>query len=261
MKHILIAIILSILIHLIFFYKIKDTKTQTPHKVSTSKQINKTSVRYVSLRKKQKVVKQENKKIIKKVNKKRIKKKTVKKEKYKKVQRPLKKHAKREVLKKTPKEFIRRPNKKVEVTPNFTKLNPTKLQKDTLENFLSKPMNNLKELDALTQSYIKLYGEEYNSFTKVQKVFLEKSLKNIGLITQKYLRYPSVSVITKQQGLNIVEFILQPNGDITEPKIKKSSGYEALDEQTLDTIRTAYKDYPRPKESTKIKIYVNFILY
>lgn len=116
-------------------------------------------------------------------------------------------------------------------------------------------------LDDITKSYINLYGEEYNSFTKVQKVFLQKNLKDIGRITQSYLRYPHIAVRTGQQGMNIVEFTLHPNGDISDLKISNTSGYSSLDENTVETIEYAYKDYPRPKTATKIKIYVYYKLY
>jgi len=61
--------------------------------------------------------------------------------------------------------------------------------------------------------------------------------------------------------MNIVEFTLHPNGDISDLKISNSSGYSSLDENTIETIEYAYKDYPRPKSPTKIKIYVYYKLY
>jgi protein TonB len=61
--------------------------------------------------------------------------------------------------------------------------------------------------------------------------------------------------------MNIIEFVLHPNGDITKPIITSSSGYEALDKNTIKTIEIAYKDYPRPSEPTKIRIYVTYRLY
>ncbi|BCD62034.1 periplasmic protein TonB [Nitratiruptor sp. YY08-26] len=111
----------------------------------------------------------------------------------------------------------------------------------------------------------KLYKDEFESFTKEQKKFIQNNLTKIGSITQKYLYlrgYPYIAVKTKQEGVNIVEFYLHPNGDITNLHIIKSSGYEALDKNSLETIKTAYKDYPLPTQTTKIKIYVRYsIIY
>ncbi len=115
----------------------------------------------------------------------------------------------------------------------------------------------------LPAQYRKLYKDEFNSYTKAQKEFLKDNLSKIGAITQKYLYlrgYPYISLKTKQQGQNAVEFYLHPNGDITGLRLITSSGYEALDQNSLETIKAAYKDYPLPKETTKVRIYVEYRL-
>lgn len=111
----------------------------------------------------------------------------------------------------------------------------------------------------------KLYHDEYESFTKNQKRFIRDNLDKIAAITQKYLYvrgYPYIAARTKQEGVNIVEFYLHPNGDISGLRIIQSSGYEALDKNSLETVRDAYKDYPWPKETTKIRILIHYsIIY
>ena len=263
MKYIFFALILSISIHLLTFKTFKIKNDEIKDSPSTSKERKKSDVNYVVLKSSAKVVQQkkevQKEKEIKKEPKEQV---TKKKPIYKKVtKKEIEVAKKREVKKDIPKKVEQKPIKQNEVTPNYTKLNPTKLQQSTLENYLLTPTENLELLDELTQSYIKLYGEEYNSFTKVQKVYLQKNLKSIGAITQKYLRYPSISIRTRQSGMNIIEFILHPNGDITKPIITSSSGYEALDKNTINTIEIAYKDYPRPSQPTKIRIYVTYRLY
>lgn len=124
---------------------------------------------------------------------------------------------------------------------------------------LSKPKT--RAIDELTQTYLNLYGDEYYSFSDETKEFLKENLSDIGKITQKYLMYPSISIRTKQQGQNVVEFYLHPNGDITDLKLLKSSTYSALDSNSIHTIKVAYKDYPKPKEVTKIRIFVHYKLY
>ena len=268
MKYIIPALILSIFLHLLIFktYKIKDDVVKD--NPSSTKNPKKSDIKYVVLKSIAKKVEPKKTELKKEIAKEKVEKKEpikkLLKEKpiYKKVKKnninvAKKREAKKEEVKKT----IPKPTKKSEVTPNYTKLNPTKLQKDTLEDYLLTPVKDVKMLDELTQSYIKLYGEEYNSFTKIQKVFLQKNLKDIGKITEKYLRYPDISVRTRQSGMNIIEFTLYPNGDITHPIITSSSGYEALDANTIKTIEIAYKDYPRPKEPTKIRIYVTYTIY
>lgn len=109
-----------------------------------------------------------------------------------------------------------------------------------------------------------LYGKEYYSFTPAQKRFIRSHLDEIRRITQNTLvrnGYPEVAVRTGQQGTNVVTFYLHPNGDITGLRLKRPMGYAALDDNTLEVIRIAYKDYPRPKETTKITFYVTYRLY
>lgn len=118
----------------------------------------------------------------------------------------------------------------------------------------------IRQLSELTQSYIKLYGEQYFTFSENQKNYLKQNLNTIGRITQRYLRYPQISIRTKQQGTNVIEFYLHPNGDISELKLVDSSYYTALDDNTIQTIKIAYQDYPKPAEKVKIKIYVKYIM-
>lgn len=144
-----------------------------------------------------------------------------------------------------------------------------KPKQNSLLSFLSTPqkMPSLEKISKTmkNQEIEKLYKGKFNSFTKGQKEFIKKNLSAIGKITQKYLDkrgYPYFAAKTGQEGINIVEFYLYPNGDITDLKIIKSSSYETLDQNSIDTILEAYKDYPRPKEKTLIRIYVQYnIIY
>ena len=125
----------------------------------------------------------------------------------------------------------------------------------------SKPKTS--KINDLPIQYRKLYKDEYNSFTKAQKEFLRSNLSLIGKITQKYLYlrgYPYIAIKTNQQGRNAVEFYLYPNGDISNLRLIRSSGYEVLDQNSIETIKVAFKDYPRPKVKTKIKIYIEYRL-
>ncbi len=108
------------------------------------------------------------------------------------------------------------------------------------------------------QEIDKLYGEEFGDLGSAEKEFIRNNLRNIGRITQRYLSYPRIAAYFEQSGINAVEFILHPNGDISDLKIIKSSGLSSFDSQTLHTIRIAYKDYPRPSTPTLIRIHVTY---
>ncbi len=113
------------------------------------------------------------------------------------------------------------------------------------------------------QTFYALYKDEFDHFTPNQKKFIKNNLSRIQGITQHYLNvrgYPYFAGQMGQYGVNVVEFYLLPNGDITDLKIIKPTGFEQLDQNSIDTIKTAYKDYPRPKEKTKIRFYIHYII-
>jgi TonB family protein len=110
----------------------------------------------------------------------------------------------------------------------------------------------------------KLYGKEFDTFSSTQKKFIKNNLGTIHRITQRTLTqngYPEIAVRMRQQGTNIVSFYLHPNGDITNLRLKSRIGYAALDENTLEVIRIAYKNYPLPNKKTKIIFYVQYSIY
>ena len=165
------------------------------------------------------------------------------------LQKAVKKHPSKKVMKKK----IYKPSHQKKSTQNNT-LSLTQL-------FAKKP--SAPKLSELPTEYAKLYKDKFNSFTKAQKEFLKSNLLLIGKITQKYLYlrgYPYFAIKTKEQGVNVVEFYLLPNGDITQPKIITSSGYEVLDKNSIETILAAFKDYPHPPQKTLIRIFVHYQL-
>lgn|GEM_PF-290835 len=109
-----------------------------------------------------------------------------------------------------------------------------------------------------------LYKDEFDHYSKNQKRFIRNNLNRIQAITQYHLTrrgYPLFAAQQHMQGVNVVEFYLHPNGDISGLKIIGSSGFGVLDDNSLDTIRAAYKDYPLPKETTKIRFYIHYRIY
>jgi len=110
----------------------------------------------------------------------------------------------------------------------------------------------------------RLYGSEFDTYSQTQKKFIKNNLGTIHRITQRTLSmngYPQIAVRTGQQGTNIVSFYLHPNGDISNLRLKRDIGYQALDQNTLDVIRIAYKDYPLPNKKTRIIFHVQYSLY
>ncbi len=260
MKNLTIALILSIFIHILFLTNYKVTKEEKSAQNKNKEKNITSNIRMVKLKTAPAVVQEEAPKPLKTEEKP-----------FKKVEE-VKPQPKRDVVKEA-KKTVTKPKTAQKVQPTFTQPLPKekpktalekeqeKLKKETLTDYLLTPELDRNMLDNITKSYLELYGEEYSSFNQVQKVFLQKNLRDIGRITEKYLRYPSLAARLRQDGTNIVEFMLYPNGDISDLRLTSSSHSSSLDDNTLETIRIAYKDYPRPKEPTKIKIYVNYFLY
>ncbi|WP_281950693.1 energy transducer TonB [Nitrosophilus kaiyonis] len=277
-----ITLIIYILIFSIFFINFKNVELPKFQREKITK-LNIKNFKISPLQKKHTIKKIENKK--EQITKKKIKqvnKKTKKIEKISKNSKILKKdqNITKKIAISKKKEHKKIPKKRVKTFKKVTKKEIKKIKtkkvvkkepkksKNSLYSFLKKPdIPSLKDIGkSIKNDEIRaLYKDEFDSFTIGQKEFIKNNLSLIGKITQKYLTlrgYPDFAVKTRQEGVNIVEFYLHPNGDITDLKIIKSSGYKVLDENSIETIKTAYKDYPRPKETTKIRIYVHYkIIY
>lgn len=254
MRIIILAFIISISLHFLAFNEYKN-KEFIENKQKDEKPEKKSDVKFVKLKKEEIKNIPESKKI----------------EEIKTIEKPIEKIVKKpkNEIKKVEKKIEEKKQIDVEKSRNFQEkvikeqiVNKNdSLQNSILENFLSQkePINKeiLNELE-------KLYGEEYQSFTKIQKAYLEKNLNNFQVITQRVLNrlgYPKLAAKLRIGGVNIVEFMFHPDGSITNLKITSSSGYEIFDKYSLELIEIAYKDYPRPTTSTKLKFNVNYQAY
>ncbi|QKF73119.1 TonB domain-containing protein [Aliarcobacter faecis] len=253
---------MSLLIHFLFLLNYKTE--QKNHNKQDNKKIEKTDIKLVKLKeiKEQKTTKIEEPKLEQKIEK------TVEKKTEKVVEKKVEKVIENKIEK--PKNIEQKPKKdEIKKAKEFQNRvlkeqiveNKPTIQDKTLENFLNQkePVDKkiLTELE-------KLYGQEYDTFTKVQKAYLEKNLNNFQAITQKVLNrmgYPKLAAKLQIGGVNIVEFMFHPDGSITGLKITNSSGYTILDDYSLELIEIAYKDYPRPTEKTKIKFQVFYRMY
>jgi len=245
-----IAFLLSLLIHYLFYDRLNETLNKDRLHINTSNKKGKgkkgfTSIKYVKLQKPSPKIepqKPKPKPIQKIVKKKKLIKKS-----------PLIKKVKTINLPKA----IKKNNLK-----NLFTLSKQEIQKEKEEKRrIKKEIKELQKLDPQTQQYIKLYGDQYFSYSKEQRKYLKQNLSSIGRITQRYLKYPALSGKLGQHGMNIVEFTLHPNGDISDLKLVDGSNYTMLDKNSIETIELAYKDYPKPLEPTVIRIFIKYILY
>ncbi|WP_373070864.1 hypothetical protein [Sulfurimonas sp.] len=116
--------------------------------------------------------------------------------------------------------------------------------------------NNIKEL----------YGEEFGKLSQGQQKYILDNQEIMRRITQQVLnRVARVNIPhdLNVNRINVIEFYLHPNGDMTDFKFLRKSDYYILDETTKETIEYAYSRYPRPIEKTLIRynVYYNLARY
>jgi len=118
----------------------------------------------------------------------------------------------------------------------------------------------------ISQNIRELYGDEFGKLTPGQQKYILDNQEIMRRITQQVLtRVASVNLSRdlNVNRTNVIEFYLHPNGDMTDFKFLKKSGYYVLDDTTKETIEYAYSRYPRPKEKTLIRynVYYNLARY
>lgn len=250
MRIIILAFIISISLHFFLFSKYK-TEALQKNSGTKEKIEQKSNVKFVKLKKEEPIVKEVIEQKVEKKIEQKNKEPQIKKEI---IQKKEVKNSKKVDIQKS-KELQKNILKEQIVDKKES------LQDKTLEDFLSQkePVN-----EEILNELQKLYGEEYKTFTKVQKAFLEKNLNNFQTITQRVLNrlgYPPLAAKLRIGGVNIVEFMFHPDGSITNLRIINSSGYAVLDDYSIELIEIAYKDYPKPKTSTKLRFNVQYRAY
>ncbi|MDX9900228.1 MAG: TonB family protein [Aliarcobacter sp.] len=254
MKIIILAFIISISLHFFLFKKYNNDEFKKNNQIK-QEVIKKSDVKFIKLKKEEPIINNVMEEKVKPIIEKKVelpeiqKEVVVKKEIQKKVEnnKKIDFDKSKELQKKVLNEQI--VNKK------------ESLQDKTLEDFLSQKQPINKEILNELQ---KLYGEEYDKFTKVQKAYLEKNLTNFQTITQRVLNrlgYPPLAAKLRIGGVNVIEFMFHPDGSITGLKVIDSSGYAVLDDYSVELIEIAYKDYPKPQTSTKLRFNVQYRLY
>jgi len=101
-----------------------------------------------------------------------------------------------------------------------------------------------------------VYGDDVTKLSTTAKKYLMDNHLKMQIITQRVLNRIGRVYIDPRfhyYDHNYIEFTLFPDGHISNIKILKDAGFKLLDKITKETIETAYKDYPRPKEPTLVR--------
>jgi len=116
---------------------------------------------------------------------------------------------------------------------------------------------------SLTQNIKELYGDEFGKLTPGQQSYIIDNQEIMRRITQETLTRVAGVNLSRNLNVNstnVIEFYLHPNGDMTDFKFLKKSGYYELDDTTKETIEYSYSKYPRPTEKILIRYNVFYNL-
>lgn len=129
-----------------------------------------------------------------------------------------------------------------------------------------KDTQNVKKVtkgSSISNDIKKLYGASFGKLTAGQQKYILDNQEIMRRITQQVLNRVARVNLTTDLNINrtnVVEFYLHPNGDMTDFRFLKKSGYYVLDDTTKETIEYAYSRYPRPKETIPIRYNVFYNL-
>ena len=147
----------------------------------------------------------------------------------------------------------KKPKKKTGLYAMLSKKQKTKAQKQKETKAGTHIGNDFKEA----------YGEAFGQLSEGEKKYIIDNQEIMRRITQEQLNRLAPVNIPRNLNVNtsnIIEFYLHPNGDISGLKMVNISGYEILDETSLQTIEYSYHRYPLPKQKTLVRYKVGYYL-
>ncbi len=160
--------------------------------------------------------------------------------------------------------------KKKDITPIKEKVKEEKskdpmswLYEDKSEEETKKDEVKTSNASSINQNIKELYGEAFGKLSAAQQEYILDNQEIMRRITQQVLtRVASVNLPRdlNVNRSNVIEFYLHPNGDMSDFRFLKKSGFYVLDDTTKETIEYAYSKYPRPQEKTLIRYNVFYNL-
>jgi protein TonB len=157
------------------------------------------------------------------------------------------------------------PKKDINSTIEKKKIDPMAwMYEDKSSNEEEKKKKKTYSSSSINNKNIKeLYGDEFGQLSEGQQKYILDNQEVMRRITQQVLTRVARVNLPRDLNVNksnVIEFYLQPNGDMTDFKFLNKSGYYVLDDTTKETIEYAYSRYPRPTEKTLIRYNVLYNL-
>ncbi|RLG10838.1 hypothetical protein DRN73_06850 [Candidatus Pacearchaeota archaeon] len=103
-------------------------------------------------------------------------------------------------------------------------------------------------------------GEDEGGAEKIKEKFLLEKLLLISKIVQNNITYPYIARKMGWEGKVIISFVLTKDGKINFLVIEKSSGYDVLDKNAVETIKKVSQYFPLPPLDVKIKLPISYKL-
>ncbi len=128
---------------------------------------------------------------------------------------------------------------------------------------VTKQQRSVERASKLSENFKEAYGEDFGKLSEGEQKYILDNEEIMRRITQQVLsRVGRVNIPNNMRinTTNIIEFYLHPNGDISDIKMVKQSGFYILDDTTKETIEYAYSRYPRPAQKTLIRYKVGYYL-
>ena len=164
-------------------------------------------------------------------------------------------------------------HKKVDKLVKRQDINITKkpIKKTGLYAALSKPQKINKVAKSKRQEagsqigkdFKEAYGEAFGKLSEGEQKYIIDNQEIMRRITQEQLNRLAPVNIPRNlhvNTMNIIEFYLHPNGDISGLKIITPSSVNLLDDTSIQTVEYSYHRYPLPKQKTLIRYKVGFWL-
>lgn len=137
------------------------------------------------------------------------------------------------------------------------------MHEDKSAEEVKKEKNKVESGSSINSDIKELYGSEFGKLTPGQQEYIINNQEIMRRITQEVLNRVARVNLPRDMNVNrtnVIEFYLHPNGDMTDFKFLKTSGYYVLDDTTRETIEYAYSRYPRPNEKILIRYNVFYNL-
>jgi len=152
----------------------------------------------------------------------------------------------------TPKKEIVKVTKKDEVIEKIVENNDRIVEKESISE--TRLQDNIKNETIKDEKIVE------NQIITHHEDNIDSYLKDIYNLIFKYKKYP---IIAKKRGLEgecIVSFTLCSSGEIRDLKVDKSSGFTVLDSNSLDVIKEASVEFPKPPKDISISIPIGYKL-